>query len=77
MSVGKTITPGSALNPTLTLWRCTKCHSFFSIESLKPIQALKCLICEDSPLHFCGSVEPSSQTSSEDDTCGDYSFDGW
>ncbi len=76
MSAGKTITPGAALNSVLTLWKCPKCHSSFSIESFQHLHSLTCLICQDTPLHFCG-VEQFSETSAEDDTCSDCYFDGW
>lgn len=78
MLKGKVITARvAASSSVLTHWKCAKCGSFFSIESSQSVGALGCLVCQDTLLDFCGSFDPFSETTSQDDTCNDYDFGEW
>jgi len=38
-----------------TLWRCSKCEAFISINSVYRIDETFCPVCVEIPLEFCGS----------------------
>ena len=78
MPNGKVVTARVASSKSvLTHWKCAKCGSFFSIESSQSIDTLGCLICRDTLLDFCGSFDPFSETTSQDDSCSDYDSGEW
>lgn len=61
----------------VTLWRCPKCSSFVSVESIEAVNVTICPACQHSPLDLCGSFKHILDLRSVDDTCCDYYPEGW
>jgi len=62
---------------SVTLWRCSKCSTFVSVESLEPVCVTICPACHHAPLDLCGSFCHILDLRSVDDTCCDYYPNGW
>ena len=58
---------------TVALWKCTKCNSFISIESLRAVFITACPVCQGTPLELCGRFEnipvPATDDDNESDDC--------
>jgi len=62
---------------TVTLWRCSKCSSFISVESIRAIRVTICPACQHAPLDLCSSYNHVLDLRGEDDTCCDFYPHGW
>lgn len=61
----------------VTLWRCSKCSSFISVESIEAVYVAICPACKHAPLDLCGSYKHILDLRSEDATCCDFYPHGW
>jgi DNA-directed RNA polymerase subunit RPC12/RpoP len=61
----------------VTLWRCSKCSSFISVESINPVSVVICPACQHASLVLRGSFNHVLDLRSEDDTCCDFYPNGW
>jgi DNA-directed RNA polymerase subunit RPC12/RpoP len=61
----------------VTLWKCSKCSSFISVESIEAVCVTVCPACQHAPLDLCGSFSHLLDLRSKDDTCCDYYPEGW
>ena len=59
----------------VALWKCAKCGSFISIESLRAVSISVCPVCQNSQLELCGTFQNFPTASTEDDSCLDYDFE--
>jgi hypothetical protein len=71
------VPPDKAPLATVTLWRCSKCSSFVSVESINAVAVSICPACQHAPLDQCGSFKHALDLRTEDDTCCDFYPHGW
>jgi hypothetical protein len=74
------VTAHSADKPPLaevTLWKCSRCSSFMSVESIEAVCVTICPVCRHSPLDLCGSYKHVMDLRTEDGTCCDFYPHGW
>jgi len=58
LMIANTFTLSPMLGDTSnSLWKCEVCETFVSIHSRQAVTQVKCPLCADQQLTFCGSLE--------------------
>ena len=68
---------GQAPMAVVTLWKCSMCSSFISVESIESVRVTICPACQHAPLDLYGSFNHVLDLLTSDDTCCDYYPEGW
>lgn len=77
MSQAKASPVLNPLTSTVTVWKCTNCHSFITVEALEPVYVKVCPACHKTPVAPCADNRNNLELPWEDDMCGDYYPHGW